>query len=114
LFFIKDEVYVFFFKPEKKLRQYLPELLTEKYCKQTIIDEIVEEDKGQFQWCLISTVVEDSTASQELLVMVVELWLTIRGFSHAAAYLEFYKQQSKVTTKKAVGLRRGLKRQQNE
>ena len=114
LFLIKDEVYVFFFELERKLRQYLPKLLTKKCCKQTIIDEILDDDNVQFQWCLISTVVEDATASQELLGMIVELWLTIRGFSHAAAYLEFYKQQTKVTIKKATGLRKGLKRKHVE
>jgi len=87
----------------------LPQLLTEKCCKQTNFDEIVDDDNVHFQWCLILTVIEDATASQELLVLVVELWLTIRGFSYAAAYLEFYKQQTKFTIKKAVGRRRGLK-----
>ena len=35
VFFIKDEVYVFFFEQEKKLWQYLLQLLTKR--KQTII-----------------------------------------------------------------------------
>ena len=56
------------------------------YSKESSICEIVDDDNVQFQWCLISTAIEDETASQELLGMITELWLTIRGFFFAGAY----------------------------
>jgi len=86
LVFYQGQSSCYFFDQKKKLRQYLPQLLTRKCCKQTIIDEIVDGDNVQFQWCLISTLVEDATASHELFVMIVEVWLTIQGFSHTGAY----------------------------
>ncbi len=46
--------------------------------------------------------------------MIVDLWLTIRGFSTAGAYVEYYKQCNKKSTTKATGLRRGLKRKHNK
>lgn len=62
----------------------------------------------------MSTEVDDETASQELLRMIVDLWLKIRGFSTAAAYVEYYKQCNKKSTTKASGLRRGLKRKNKD
>ena len=110
LFFIKDEVMEFFFQLEIKVREYLPKLSSQKNGKETIVSELVEDNDIQFHWCLISTSIDDETASQQLLRMVAELWLTIRGFSHAAAYVENYKQLTKIPIKRATRLRRGLKR----
>lgn len=93
-----------------QIRQYLPKLISEKNCKDGIVSEIVDDEDILFQWCLISTDIEDEAASQELLNMVTRLWLTIRGFSYSGAYVECYKQLTKVPLKKATGLRRGLKR----
>ena len=50
----------------------------------------------------------------ELLVGIVNLWLTLRGFSIAGAFVEQYKQCSKKGTKKSTGLHRGLKRRNLE
>ena len=36
--------------------------------------------------------------------------MTIRGFSMANAWMEYFKQMKETTTKKKQGLRKGLKR----
>ena len=51
----------------------------------------------------------DEDVGQELLVEIVQLWLTIRGFFTAGAFVEQYKQAAKKSTKKSTSLRKGLK-----
>ena len=41
-----------------------------------------------------------------LLPMVVDLWITIRGFSFAKSFLEIYKQSNQETVQKSTGLRK--------
>ena len=115
LTFVSDEVYVLFYQMEIKIRRHLYDL-TSKKCinKVTVIEDIAMDDEVLFQWCLISTDIDDESASQELLCKIVEQWLTIRGFSTAGAYVEYYKQCNKKNLKKSTGLRRGLKRKHTE
>ena len=56
----------------------------------------------------------DEDESTELLHEVIELWLTIRGFSAAGAWMEYYKQNKKVTIKGKSGLRKELVKQDSE
>ena len=115
LFVISDEVYLFFSEMEKKMRNNLIELITKKHIdKNAVIEEVASDDDVLFHWCLISTDIDDEAASQELLRKIVELWLTIRGFSTAGAYIEYYKQCMVKGVKKSTGLRRGLKRKHAE
>ena len=67
---------------------------------------MVDDEDIQFQWCIISTDIEDESASQELLYLVAELCLMICGFSNAGAYLECYKELTTIPIKKATGLKR--------
>ena len=77
--------------------------------KDAVISSISTDDKVQSHWCICAVSLEDETA-KELLVKIIELWLTIRGFSSAGAYVEYYKRCCKKNTKKTSGLRKGLKR----
>ncbi len=98
LFFVKDEVYLVFFEMENKMRKHLVKLVSQrKLDKAAVIEDIMSDDDIHFFWCLISTEVDDETASQELLRMIVDLRLTIQGFSTAGAYVEYYKQCNRVT-----------------
>lgn len=108
---VSDEVYLFFSEMEMKMRKHLLELISKKHInKSAVIEEVASDDDVLFHWCLISTGIDDEAASQELLGKIVELWLTIRGFSTAGAYIEYYKQCRATGVKKSTGLRRGLKR----
>ena len=44
--------------------------------------------------------------NKELLLMIVDLWITIRGFSFAKSILEQYKQLHALNTSKAKALRK--------
>ena len=78
----------------------MPKLVYKIMTKADTIEDLYKDDNIQFEWCMLSTNIEEETASQELLRKIIELWLTIRGFSSAGAYVEQYKQCTKLSTKK--------------
>ena len=80
--------------------------------KKVIISNIIEDTDFHFSWLLLYLDLENDKLSKELLGSVVELWITIRRFSMASAWLEHYKQSKEICTKKKQGLRKGLKRKQ--
>ena len=67
----------------------------------------MQDEDILFSWT-IATDIDDESLSHELLSHVVNMWLTIRGFSAAGAWMEHYKQCKGVDIK--GGLRKGLKR----
>ena len=77
--------------------------------KEDLIEEIVSDDDIQFYWSMISVDL-DSHVGEQLLQEIVQLWVTIRGFSTAGAFVEQDKQVTEKATKKSTGLRKGLKR----
>lgn len=110
LFHVNDEVYVLFYEIEKKVRQYLIKLaLVHELDKDRVIKEIVTDNEIEFFWSMISVDI-DHHIGEQLLTQIVQLWLTIRGFSTAAAFVEQYKQITKTCTKKSSSLRKGLKK----
>ena len=111
LFRITDEVYVFFHEVERLVRKFLLKLVTQdiEHSKKEIIDEVTSDNNVQFYWSMIAIDL-DEDIGQELLVEIVQLWLTVRGFSTAGAFVEQYKQATKKSTKKSTSLRKGLKR----
>ena len=58
---------------------------------------------------MLSVDIDGEEESVELLRDIVELWLTIRGFSIAGQWMEIYKKCSSKTTKKSKSLRKTLK-----
>ena len=40
--------------------------------------------------------------------MIIEHWVTVRGFSFTSAFLEKYKQASKESVQKSKGIRKNL------
>ena len=63
---------------------------------------------SQREYTLVATDIEPDEAAQELLKEIVSLWVTIRGFSIASAWLEKFKNATKTTTAKSTGLRKHL------
>ena len=73
---------------------------------------IVEDTDVHFSWLMLCLELDDKELSKELLGLVVDMWITIRGFSMAGAWVEYYKHSMQMCTKKKQGLRKGLKRKQ--
>ena len=111
LFHISDEVYVFFHEVERIVRRFTHKLVKQcsQHDKQDFIAEVVSDGDVQFHWSMISAEL-DNDVGEQLLKEIVQLWLTICGFSTAGAYVEQYKQVTQKSTMKSTGLRKGLKR----
>ena len=64
----------------------------------------------QEKWTVLTKYVDFENPEDEtkLLEEIVNLWVTIRGFSLAATWLETFKQQVKVNTKRKKSLRQSL------
>ena len=77
--------------------------------EQLIIERLVENEEIQWKWLLISQCV-DSENAIELLQDIVKLWVTVRGFSITALWMEMYKKESKKLIKKTPALRKRLSR----
>lgn len=114
LFTVSDETYRFFHDLEMKVCAYLKDIFLAggqaDQSKEEIVSSIVEDTDVQFSWLLLCLDLDDEYLSNELLKSVVEMWLTIRGFSMANIWMEYYKQSDESNIKSKKGLRKGLKR----
>ena len=68
---------------------------------------IAEDDDVLFCWLMLSVNWEQEKA-QVLLLMKVEHWVTLHGFSFASAFIEQYKQSAKKSVQKSKGVRKQL------
>ena len=64
-------------------------------------------DKVLFHWCMLTAESEDEDA-QVVLEMLINLWITIRGFSFAGSWLEMYKQEKKKGLQCSKALRKEI------
>ena len=76
--------------------------------KKSVFDVIVKNENVQFYWTLLSQNIESPENSEALLTEIIHLWVTIRGFSMAASWMEEYKKNTKKTTQKSTGLRKAI------
>lgn len=75
--------------------------------KVDIFTKVLECDDLAFHWSILASDWEEGD-SQALLKLVVDLFLTIRGFSYASAWMEKFKSESAKTLQKSKGLRKSL------
>ena len=108
---IKENTYQFFCAVEDVIRSMLPKLvLPNAPSKPDLIKEVASDNDVQFYW-LIATAdfeVDDYEIHRTLLVKIVELYVTVRGFSLANGWLEKYKQLAEESTQRTKSLRRDL------
>lgn len=69
--------------------------------------KITSDDDVQFYWIMLAVEWEEEEA-QELLRLIVQHWITLRGFSFASAIMEKYKQTHKKSIQKSKGIRKQL------
>ena len=81
--------------------------------KKSVMKAISEDIDVQFYWTLISQDIDNEEDAIELLTDVCDMWITIRGFSMASAWLEEYKIQKKTKVARKRGLRKDLYRKMN-
>ena len=72
-----------------------------------ITEHILKNEDVQFHWCIIVCDWEEEE-TEALLEQVVKMWVTIRGFSYARAWVEKFKTASAKSLQKSKGLRKKL------
>ena len=76
--------------------------------KKLVIERVTTNSDVQWSWTLISKCIDSEEDAIELLQEIVTLWVTIRGFSITATWMEAYKRELNKSTKKAPALRKTL------
>ena len=72
-----------------------------------LLCKITSDEDVHFNWCI--TAADFGEAEEKILLeMIIELWVTIRGFSFVSGWIEQYKQANKKTLQKSKALRSGL------
>ena len=74
--------------------------------KAALVESIATDEDLLFYWSISAEWEEKE--EQILLWMVIDLWVTVRGFSFAKSMLEMYKQAQKKTVQKSKGVRKQL------
>ena len=113
LFPLNNNSFSFFVEVEKIVRVLLPKHVIHNdndkaTFRKSVLDKIIKNNDVQFYWALLSQDINDQQSSEALLAEMVTLWVTIRGFSLAASWMEAYKRSQKKTTEKATGLRKSI------
>ena len=110
LFHVSDSTYTLFHAMEEDVRNHLRKTPAHKITdgfKQKLLSSIASNEDVLFYWSMLSADADEEDA-QTLLKMVIELWVTIRGFAFASSWIELYKQASKKTIQRSKALRRNV------
>lgn len=105
LIHVHHTIYMLFVSIEMELRRYLAanpdlELISKS-------ENVLENEDILFYWALVSSDWEKREA-EALLHMIVEHYITVRGFSFTSGVMEKYKKEHKKTVQKSKGLRKNL------
>lgn len=105
LVYVNDMAFELFVTMERELRTHL------HYQPKCLNDEAVLQIKQSedilFLWSIIM-VDWNEDISNTVLDLIVNMWITIRGFAQANAWMELYKKAQKKSTQKTKGLRKQL------
>jgi len=106
---VTDMVYMLFVSMEMELRHHLhPAKMNESSdLKAMATKSIIENEDVTFYWSILALNWEENEAGA-LLQMIVEHWITIRGFSFTSGFMEKYKCKNKKSVQKSKGLRKNL------
>ena len=115
---VNEPSYEFFTLVERLVRSELPRLLlptrSDSTTKEAVLEKIMTNEDIQFQWSILSIDIEEEEDGTKLLHEIVTLWLTIRGFSQAAAWMEILKREESEAKRRSKAHRKGLKRKLEE
>ena len=98
LFPMNDITFEFIVAVERRVKGILPDYVTgmsksKEDFQVQVLDTIVADDNIQWHWTLLSQCIDSEDLAIELLREIVKLWVTIRGFSLAASWMEVYKKE---------------------
>lgn len=97
LWHVNEGTFMMFQAMEEEVREHFRmgkvSTMSEGY-RATVVKAIIKNEDVAFYWCMLTTDISSDNADT-LLHMLVELWVTIRGFSFASGWIELYKQENK-------------------
>lgn len=105
LYHVSDNTFQLFVTMELELRRCLSKF-NSSATKDTVLESVLKNDDVFDQWYDISTDWGDE--SEDLLQIIAQHWITIRGFSRCSAFMEMYKKKNDKTIQKSKGLRKTL------
>ena len=112
LFPLNESTFTLFIAIESRVRVILPQHVIGHSDKETfrraVINQVVQDENVQFRWSLLSQDINKPEDAETLLTEIVTLWVTIRGFSVCASWMEEYKKITGKTTKKSAALRKSV------
>ena len=111
LFSVSDSTFNLFKAIEVRTKAILPEqlaCLNQQYNKDEVIHTIIAGETVQLKWKPVRVNVMDEEDASELLFGIVEMWVTVRGFSITSKWMEEYKQAKEKVVKKKMSLRKEL------
>lgn len=111
LFKLNDQHFELFVAIEKVVQALLPKHTTATEISKDIkdvLDPVLKDEDVQFFWAILSQDIDSEEEADELLEEMVNKWVTVRGFSIAASWMEEYKNTSETTTVKSTSLRKHL------
>ena len=112
LWHISDQAYGLFYAIEEEVRTHFKPAAASKLCEEkcqspSVASAVLNNEDVLFHWCMLAAGTDDADANK-LLKMIVELYVTIRGFSFATSCVELYKRSNKKVLQKGKGLRKEL------
>lgn len=75
--------------------------------RERLTDAVSNNDDVLFHWCLLTAESEEAHA-QTVFDMLVSMWITVRGFAFASAFVEIYKQEKKKGLQRSKALRKDI------
>ena len=106
LIHVSHDVFMTFYSFEMELRKHLT--ADSNYSlKDRALQSILINEDVLFHWANVSFHWGDQEA-KELLKLIAEHWITVRGFSFISGLMGKYKQSQKKRTQKSKGLRKTL------
>ena len=103
--YVTDDMFHLVKEMEYELRFQLKSKVKGNF-KEATMRAIMQNDDVLYYWSLISSEWEEER--ELLLPMIIDLWITMRGFSFASAWIENYKIANKKTIQKMAGKRKQL------
>ena len=92
---------------ELELRTHLANAVPKADFKEKVTAGIFTNEDVLFYWAMLAAEWEEDE-SKALLAMIIDLWVTIRGFSFASSWMEKYKLVKKQSLQKSKGIRKQL------
>lgn len=118
LFVVSDHTFELFRSIEVKTRQVLPLHLagSAQACssKEDLVKLVVNDEMVQLNWRTVGVDIVDEEDANDLLTMIVGMWITMRGFALTSTWMEDYKRAKDKTLKKSKSLRKELKATDSE